>query len=68
MERRIGSVKGVFHAVVTRDGEALARDGMVVIDLRELEGTDTRGGRLFEVNFTDGLWMLATEADLEFHE
>jgi hypothetical protein len=65
---------GVFRAVVTRDGEGEARHGQPyyaitriherltgaeqAVDLRQ------RGGELFEIQFGDGVWMLARAADL----
>jgi len=53
---------GVFHAVSTRDGEALAREGKAFYALNPLEsqGDDT----IAEILFGDGLWMLATMGDL----
>jgi len=54
---------GVFHAVSTRDGEAQARDGQRFYALNPLE---SQGGEaIVEVQFGDGVWMLATPPDLE---
>lgn len=54
---------GVFHAVSTRDGEAQARDGQAFYALNSL---DSQGDEeIVEIQFGDGLWMLATPADLE---
>jgi hypothetical protein len=56
----------VFRARVTRDGEALARDGQPYFSmnrLRELNRPDWERA-LFEIQFADGLWMLAREDDL----
>lgn len=55
---------GTFHARVTRDGEAQRRDGEAYFMLNELEG-DARGGELVEIMFEDGMWMIATAADLD---
>ena len=64
-ERR---VVGTFHAVVTRDGAALARDGQPYMDMNPLDESDpsgmAEGGQLIEILFTDGQWMLARAADL----
>lgn len=56
--------RGTFHAHLTRDGEALRRDGQTYILVNDL-GADDRGERLVEVMFEDGIWMLATFHDLE---
>jgi hypothetical protein len=54
---------GVFRAVSTRDGEALARDGQAFYSLNPL---DSRGEEaIFEIQFSDGFWMLGTKADLQ---
>jgi hypothetical protein len=54
---------GVFHAVSTRDGEAQARDGQAFYTLEPLE---SRGAEaMVEIQFGDGVWMLATPPDLE---
>ncbi|MBM6403519.1 hypothetical protein JQN72_04585 [Phycicoccus sp. CSK15P-2] len=55
---------GTFHARLTRDSEAHRRDGQVYVLLNDV-GEDDRGGRLVEIMFEDGIWMLATTADLE---
>lgn len=60
----LASVKGVFRAVSTRDGEAMERSGSAYRKIREV-GKDPRGERLFEIQFLDGVWMLAVEPDLE---
>ena len=62
-----GEPQGVFHAVTTRDGEGLARDGH---PFYEANAKDTApfGQQLFEVRFGDGLWMLATAADIEWRD
>jgi len=55
---------GVFHAVSTRDGEAQARDGQAFFGVNPVE---SRGAEaIVEIQFGDGLWMLATERDLNF--
>ncbi len=55
---------GVFHAVSTRDGEAQARDGQAFYSLNPL---DSHGDEdIAEIQFGDGLWMLATTTDLEY--
>lgn len=60
----LASVKGIFRAVSTRDGEARHRHGEPYVGVREV-GTDPRGLRQFEIQFLDGIWMLAVESDLE---
>jgi hypothetical protein len=55
---------GVFHAVSTRDGEALARDGQAFYAANP-KGIDSRGIDVYELQFADGFWMLATANDLE---
>lgn len=59
-----GEPKGTFHAVSTRDGEALVRDGQEFYDINP-RGTDHSGSGLFEIRFGDGVWMLATAEDLK---
>lgn len=60
---------GTFHAIVTRDAEAQDRDGDAFFQFNELgESSPNGSGPLFEVLFGDGVWMLAREADLEFHD
>lgn len=62
-------VMGVFHAVRTRDATALAHDGKPFLDLhpvREDGILADEEGDLFEIRFADGLWILATSADLDF--
>ena len=58
---------GTFHARAPRDGEAHRREGETFVLLNDL-GDDDRGGRLVEVMFEDGIWMLATAADLDMSE
>jgi hypothetical protein len=57
---------GVFRARVTRDGEALARDGQPYFSMNRLGEQDRPDGEraLFEIQFADGLWMLVREDDL----
>lgn len=57
---------GVFRARVTRDGEALARDGQPYFRMNRMaEASRPDGDRdLFEIQFADGLWMLVREDDL----
>lgn len=67
---------GIFRAVVTRDGTARERSGQpyVARNLLSESGRGTfeerlaelerRGGRLYEIQFPDGVWMLARAADL----
>ena len=56
--------KGVFRAVMTRDGEGLNRDGQPYYQVNYI-WTDPRDGAIYEVLFADGLWMLAATADLD---
>jgi hypothetical protein len=58
-----GEPQGVFHAVSTRDGEAVARDGQPYFRTK-LKGEDHVGEAVYEIEFADGLWMLVTAADL----
>ena len=57
---------GYFRARVTRDGEAIARDGQPYFAMNRLaEDSPSLGDRdLFEIQFADGLWMLVREDDL----
>jgi len=55
---------GVFHAVSTRDGEALARDGRAFYAINPLDSLGDED--IAEIQFGDGLWMLATTNDLEY--
>lgn len=58
---------GVFHAVSTRDGAAVARDGQRFIEARRLPERDPDpDDPLYEVRFEDGVWMLARGSDLNF--
>jgi hypothetical protein len=58
-----GKALGVFHAVSTRDGEAQARDGQCFFALNTLDSQADEA--IAEIQFGDGLWMLASEKDLE---
>lgn len=57
---------GYFRARVTRDGEAMVRDGQPYFAMNRLaEENPVHGDRdLFEIQFADGLWMLVREDDL----
>lgn len=57
---------GVFRARVTRDGEAVARDGQPYFQMNRMAEADRPDGdgALFEIQFADGLWMLVREDDL----
>lgn len=57
---------GVFRACVTRDGEALTREGQPYFAMNRLaEANRPYGDRdLFEIQFADGLWMLVREDDI----
>jgi len=57
---------GIFHARVTRDGEALARDGQPYYAMNRLGETNRPKAErdLFEIRFADGLWMLVREDDI----
>jgi hypothetical protein len=55
---------GVFHAVSTRDGVARERNGQAYFAANS-KGIDSRGADVYEVQFADGVWMLATANDLE---
>lgn len=62
----VGREIGVFRARVTRDGEALVRDGHPYFSMNRLvERNRPEGERvLFEINFADGMWILVREDDL----
>lgn len=62
----VGNGIGVFRARVTRDGEALARDGQPYFAMNRLVETQRPAGEraLFEIQFADGVWMLVREDDL----
>jgi hypothetical protein len=57
---------GCFRARVTRDGEAMMRDGQPYFAMNRLgEDDPAEGDRdLFEIQFADGRWMLVREDDL----
>ena len=57
------AIRGIFRATSTRDGEAIFRDGQPYVDINPL-GQDVTGRALFEIQFTDGKWMLAVDLDL----
>ena len=54
---------GVFRAVSTRDGEAQARDGQAFYTLNPQDSQVNQA--VVEIQFDDGVWMLATADDLE---
>ncbi|MFC7501527.1 hypothetical protein ACOACQ_03335 [Nocardioides sp. CPCC 206347] len=57
---------GIFRSRVTRDGEALMRDGQPYFQMSRMpEASRPDGDRdLFEIQFADGIWMLVREDDL----
>lgn len=57
---------GTFHARSTNDAEALKRDGWQYIAINRLEETSKPPAErdLFEIQFEDGLWMLARLDDI----
>lgn len=55
--------RGIFRARITRDGEALRRDGETFLLLNELPNRD--GSSSIEIMFEDGIWMLAEREDLD---
>lgn len=57
---------GTFRARSTKDGEAFARDGQPYFAINRLEETAKRDGDrdLFEIQFADGIWVLARLDDL----
>jgi hypothetical protein len=59
-----GRPRGVFRAVSTRDGEAITRDGQSYFRAN-FKGKDHSGEVIYEIEFADGMWMLATDSDLE---
>lgn len=61
---RLHPPRGWFHALSTRDGEALRRDGEPFYQSNEL--TYSRE-KVVEVLFGDGTWMIAAPADLEWN-
>lgn len=54
---------GIFHAVSTKDAVAQTRDGWPYF-VANSRGRDSNGEQLYEIQFGDGEWMLAAEADL----
>lgn len=65
MEAADGRI-GIFRARVTRDGEALARDGQPYFSMNRLSELNRADGEraLFEIQFADGTWILVREDDL----
>lgn len=57
------AIRGIFRATSTRDGEAIFRDGQPYVGINRV-GEDVTGCALFEIQFTDGQWMLAVDVDL----
>ena len=55
--------EGTFHAVVTRDAEALRRDGQAFHSARLYAERD--GETLYEITFADDVVMLADLRDLD---
>lgn len=57
---------GYFRARVTRDGEAMVRDGQLYFAMNRLPELNPAGGDrdLIEIQFADGVWMLVREDDL----
>ncbi len=55
---------GVFRAVATRDGNALDRDGQPFFRLNHVFD-DLRDGPFYEIQFGDGVWILAATPDLD---
>lgn len=67
---------GIFRAIATRDAAAQERSGHHYVARNLLSETvsgtfeerlaelQRRGGRLYEIQFPDGVWMLARAADL----
>ncbi|CAB4735205.1 unannotated protein [freshwater metagenome] len=55
---------GTFHPRRTRDGAALAREGQVYVLVNELHPGTSGEVDEVEVLFEDGIWMLASRADL----
>lgn len=57
---------GTFRARVTHDAVALERDGQRYFAMNRLDERDGGVGErpLYEIQFSDGLWMLAREDDL----
>jgi hypothetical protein len=59
-----GSPLGCFHAVRTRDGEALAHSGKSYFAMNTIKTSHGRAP-VVEIQFADGFWMLAEHEDLE---
>lgn len=57
---------GTFRAHSTRDGTAFSRDGEPYFAINRLEARAKPAGDrdLFEIQFADGIWMLARLDDL----
>lgn len=59
-----GPPLGCFHAVRTRDGEALAHSGKPYFAMNTIKTSHGRAP-VVEIQFADGFWMLAEHEDLE---
>lgn len=60
---------GTFHAHSTRDGVGWERDGQPFFAHNRLEENDPEAnGTLWEVEFADGVWILARTPDLTWAE
>ncbi len=55
---------GVFRAVATRDGNVLGRNGQPFYRLNHIFD-DLRAGPIYEIQFGDGVWILAATPDLD---
>ena len=65
MAERVTRPGGVFRAVTTRDGNAVDRDGQRFVDARPLPEAKPTGDPLYEIQFEDGVWILARLTDLD---
>lgn len=54
---------GTFQPVMTKDAEALSRDGQTYVLVNDL-AAEPNGTPVVEIMFEDGIWILATPADL----
>lgn len=60
---------GVFRAVATRDAAAVARHGCAFVEAHLLKSRiPDPDGDLWEIQFPDGHWMLASTPDLAFEQ
>ena len=63
----MAKIAGTFRAVRTRDAVALKRDGQGFTGAEHISD-DPRDGAIYEVQFADGEYLLASEHDITWAE